>query len=136
MPKRPIPIPLAMVVCDTVIDDRRTGKKSIVGIFNIINAKKVPCMHPRLNVFLSLTEGNGDYSCLLSCVSMDGNKKIFEMKGPIRFLNPHQIVEFNFEIAGIRFPDYGDYRFEFYCENELVIARKMCIIKPQQPKMQ
>lgn len=129
MAKKPVPSPLAMIVCDAVIDDRRTAKKSIIGMFNNIHTSKVPAIHPKLNVFLALTEGHGDYNCLLQCVSEDGGKRVFHMEGPIRFQNPHQIVDFNFEIAGIIFPNYGEYRFEFLCEGKLVIARKIRILQ-------
>ena len=41
MVDKPSPIPLTMVICDTVIDDRKTGKKSLIGLFNNINADRV-----------------------------------------------------------------------------------------------
>jgi len=127
MSNKPIPAPLAMVICDDVIDDRRTGKKSLIGIFSNIYAQKVPCSHARLNVFLSLTEGIGDYDMKVRCVKVGEEKEIMSMGGPIKFANPNQIVEFNFEILGLIFPDYGDYRFEILCNNKPVIARKFIV---------
>ena len=124
MANKPIPLPLAMVICDTVIEDKKTGKKSLIGIFNNINVKKVPCVHPGLNVFISLTEGNGDYIAKLKCIYADKDEAIVELKGSIKFVNPHQITEFNFEISGLKLPEYGNYRFEFFCNEQLVISRK------------
>ena len=125
-------IPLSMVRCDTVIEDKRTGKKSLVGLFNNITVAKAPCTHPRLNVFISLTEGNGDYVGRLRCIKEGDEQEIFAMEGQVRFSNPRQILEYNFEIIGMAFPDFGNYRFEFLCNNELVIARKFMVSEQRE----
>ncbi|MDD4909825.1 MAG: hypothetical protein PHR44_04005 [Candidatus Omnitrophica bacterium] len=127
MKNKPNPIPLAMVLCDMVIDDRKTGKKSLVGIFSNINATKVPCIHPRLNVFISLTEGNGEYAGKLKCLYVDKDKTVAELAGPILFQSPHQIIDFNFELCGLPLVAFGNYRFDFYCNEELVISRKFTV---------
>ena len=116
-----------MVVCDTVIDDKRTNKKSLIGLFDNIYTSKIPSTHPRLNVFIVLTEGNGDYHCALKCVSEDTNKPLIELQGKIHCQNPQQKVEMNFEIIGLRFIDYGNYRFDFYCNDNPLISRKFFV---------
>jgi len=127
MANKPNLIPLAMLVCDTVIEDKRTNKKSLIGLFDNIFTSKLPCTHPRLNVFIVLTEGNGDYNCALKCVSEDTNKSLIELQGKIQSQNPQQKVEMNFEIIGLRFNDYGNYRFDFYCNDNLLISRKFLL---------
>ena len=131
MTQKPKPLSLAMMICDTVVDDRRTNKKSLIGLFNNITSSKIPCVHPRFNVFICLTEGNGDYGAKLRCLKVGDEREVFSMEGPIRFLNPRQILEFNFEILGMTFPSYGDYRFEFLCENQPVVARKFKVSRPK-----
>jgi len=132
MAQKPNPIALAMVVCDTVIDDRKTGKKSVIGMFNNITVSKVPALHPRLNIFISMTEGNGDYTCKLQCIYVDENSPVAELGGPIVFKNPQQIIEFNFELCGLPLPKYGTYRFDFYCNDIIVISRKFTVLPPKQ----
>ncbi|MDD4013399.1 MAG: hypothetical protein PHW14_04330 [Candidatus Omnitrophica bacterium] len=122
--KKPKPIPLTMVICDAVIDDKKTGKKSLIGLFNNISSGKMPCVHPRLNVFITMTEGYGNYDGVLRCVPSESGKQVMEMKGPLVFRDPHQVVELDFEINNIRFDQYGEYRFEFLCGGELLISRK------------
>ncbi|HPS20628.1 MAG TPA: hypothetical protein PKY78_06550 [Candidatus Omnitrophota bacterium] len=140
MTDKPSPIPLTMVICDTVIDDRKTGKKSLIGLFNNINAEKVPFIHSRMNVFICLTEGVGDYAGRLRCINMNTEKILFEMNGNVHFTNPHQVVEFDFELCGLNFPQFGEYRFELLCNDKLVIARQFKITenlkgsKPANPE--
>jgi len=122
MSNKPVPIPLAMVICDTVIQDKKTGKKTLVGLFNNVGAKKVPVIHPSLNVYIILTEGTGNYDGKLKCVVDDDI--VLEMGGPLVFKHPHQIAEWNFNLRNLPLPKFGDYRFEFYCNEELVLSRK------------
>jgi hypothetical protein len=122
MPK-PKPIALAIVICDTVIDDRKTGKKSLIGIFDNIFSKNVPCTHPCLNVFIALTQGIGKYKTEVHCIKSDDNKEIFKGQGEINFSDRKQRIEFNFELRGLTFPEYGEYRFEVLCDNQLIIGR-------------
>ena len=93
------PTSLALIICDAVIDDRETHKKTLVGIFNNVNAEKVPFRHPELHVFISLTDGNGAYRARLECRHRQSNEKVFELMGDIKFEDPNQVIELNFAIC-------------------------------------
>lgn len=131
MPIERLPPPkiLAFVICDSVIDDRATGKKSLIGLFNNISAKVFPCVHSILHVFVGLTEGHGEYQCSLTCIKDDGSKKVLNLSGPLKFNNPLDVAEVNFEIRGIVFPEPGVYRFEFNCDDVPVISRKFQVVE-------
>ena len=130
MPAKELPSPTALsfIICDTVIEDKRTNKKTLVGLFNNINAKSFPCTHAAMHVFIGLTEGRGKYKCTLSCEKDDSSQKLFELPGSIEFKNPLAVVEINFEIRGVRFIEGGTYRFEFSCNNIPVISRKFQVL--------
>lgn len=122
--EKPKPIPLAMILCDTMIEDRLTGKKSLIGIFNNIAARKIPCQHANLNVFCILTEGIGQYRGCLRCTSLTDGKSILNISGPINFPNRLATAEFNFELKNVVFPLAGQYVFELLCDDQPVISRK------------
>lgn len=126
---RPKLIPLGMTICDMVIQDVKTKKKSLIGIFSQINAVQAPIRHPRLSVFVALTEGNGSYQCELKCIRDDDNKTIMTANGSINFKDPQQVVELVFDLNGPAFPDFGHYRFEFSAEGEPVISRKFNVVR-------
>lgn len=127
MNKKPKPIVLAMVICDTVIEDRLTNKKTLIGTFNRIIISKIPCIHPCLNVFLALTEGIGEYDGQLRCINVEEDKSILDLGGKINFRDIKEIIEFNFELRGIVFPQFGEYRFEFFCNNEPLCSRRFIV---------
>jgi len=128
---RPKLIPLAMVVCDSVIQDVKTKKKSLIGIFSQINAVKTPVRHPQLSVFVILTEGNGRYDCELRCLYDRDNRLVMKANGSIEFNSPQQILELVFDLNGPVFPEFGPYRFEFLVEGEPLISRKLTVVEMQ-----
>ena len=131
---RPKLIPLGMIICDTVIQDIKTSKKSLIGLFSQINAVRKPIQHPKMTVFLVLTEGNGRYECELRCVRDDDDTVIMKANGGIDFKSPQQVLELAFDLNGPVFPDFGHYRFEFFAEGEPVISRKFRVARAQLPR--
>ena len=125
MPKPP-PTALAMAICDDTIEDKMSGKKTLVGLFSNITVKACPFRHPEINIFMVLTNGHGDYNARLKCLKEDG-QVIADLSGRVHFPDPSAIVEFNFELLGLGFPSYGLYRFEFYCDGVSVISRKFMV---------
>ena len=60
MPDKPQPKYLAMLLCDYLVMDAETRNKSLIGIFNRVNASRFPVRHDRMHVFIALTNGHGD----------------------------------------------------------------------------
>ena len=73
MGKPPKPIVNAMLVCDKVITETGTNKKSLIGIFENINAYKFPCIHHFLAVYIKLTDANGRYKFRLELVDLEND---------------------------------------------------------------
>ena len=132
MVETPPPRALAFIICDSVIDDKATHKKSLIGLFNNIYANKFPATHSSLNVFLSLTGGHGDYQCSLVCGKDDESMRLVQIDGTLKFNNPLAVVEVKFEIRGIVFPEDGTYRFDFLCADVPIVSRKFNVVKVER----
>jgi mRNA interferase RelE/StbE len=50
---------LSLAICETVIEDKRTGNKTVVNIFDRISAPRFPLLFPRLTVFAALSGLHG-----------------------------------------------------------------------------
>ena len=109
-------------IADAFLKFIKTGKKSLIGLFNSINAKSVPTAHPSLNVYITLTEGHGSYEGKLRCLI--DNNTVLEIGGPLTFKHPRQIAEWNFTLRNLPLPKFGEYRFELLCDEKPVISRK------------
>ncbi len=128
------PMGLALVLCDTIIEDRATGKKSLIGLFDRLGSSQFPCMHPHLSILVSLTSGKGKYPCEILCTHVDGDKA-FGGKGEIELKSPHQVVDIAFNFHGVRFPKPGIYNLQFLCDGFPVMTRRL-FIEQIQPKKQ
>ena len=130
--EKPRPVSLAMLLCDYVIEDKQSNKKSLIGLFSNISAKQFPASHYRMNVFVVLCDGHGEYDGELRCVSADTDKEVSTMKGPVVFPDPNAVIEFNFEMFGVTFPEPGDYIMQFLCDDEIVIQRRLTITQIEE----
>lgn len=124
MTQQPTPSGLAIVVCDQVIEDKLTNKKSLIGIFNSIAHSSFPCRHPALCVFVSLTEGRGACQARLRIIHEETAQPVAEVNGQIEFKDVNTVVELVFNFMGLEFPAPGLYAIEFYCEDALVLERR------------
>lgn len=131
---KPSPSGLAIVVCDQIIEDKLTSKKSLIGIFNNIAGQSFPCRHPQVCVFVSLTEGRGQYNARLRIVNEETHTAVADVSGQLQFPDIHAVVELVFNLVGLVFPAPGLYSIEFYCDDALVLERRFNLTKVQPGK--
>jgi len=125
--KKSLPLGLAIIICDTVIADQETEKKSLIGLFNSLWANKFPVAHHEIHVFISLTGGNGYYNCALNCINESTGKIIAETNGPIDFKNPNDVIELDFCFRNLVFPEPGNYSFEFLCDGAMLFHKRFMV---------
>ena len=124
---------IALIICDQVITDARTHKKTLVGIFNQIAARKFPVVHPNLGIFLSISQGKGAYDGKLKLIHEDSDETLVSLNGNVKFENPLQIVEVSFIINNLGFKQAGNYRFEFTCDDIPVLTRRFIVSQLNPP---
>jgi hypothetical protein len=129
MRKKSQPMGLVILICDTLIEDKKTKKKSLIGLFNSLKAISFPVCHPEIHVFVGLTAGNGKYNCQLNCINESNGKVIAETEGPIEFISPNDVIELDFCFHNLIFPEEGNYSFEFLCEAEMIFHRRFIVRK-------
>lgn len=89
---------LAMILCDLVITDAETNKKSLIGLFDRIETTVLPCIVPDLHVYLSLTDGHGRLPIVLTCVLSESPEVLFRGEVVVEFQDPLQVVELPFRL--------------------------------------
>ncbi|MEA2011979.1 MAG: hypothetical protein U9O87_02685 [Verrucomicrobiota bacterium] len=132
--KRETPMGLSLIICDTMIEDKNTGKKSLIGIFDRLASMNFPCMHPTLSVFVSMTSGRGEYPCEIVCKHKAGEEIAFNAKGKVLMKDPNQVVDIVFNFRNIKFPSKGVYWLQFLVDDVPVMMRQLTLaqIKPQE----
>lgn len=120
---------IALMLCDQVIDDKRSNNKSYIGAFNAIYAQVLPCVHPRACILASLTNLMGPHELTVSIKSPTDNK-LFEAKMPIDLPDPLQVADFVFEIMGMPLSETGTYFVDVYCDNSHLASRRFQVLLP------
>ena len=132
----PSPAGLAIVVCDQIIEDKRTNKKSLIGIFNQIAAGEFPCRHPQLAVFVSVTEGRGRYPVRLRMAHEETAETVVDVNGELELTDVNMVAELGFDLLGVVFPKPGLYSIEFYCDDALILERRFHVAQVELPPQQ
>ena len=120
------PLVQAFLVCEQVITDERSHRKSLINVFDHIHTRAFPLMIPRLTVFASMSNGNGAMDIELRCVKGDQSRPLFVTKGPVEFPDPNAMVDLVIELH-VSFPEPGMYSFVLSCEDDLLAERRFHI---------
>jgi hypothetical protein len=128
-----MPIGLALISCDTVIEDRRSGKKSLIGLFGQLNVRKLPYIHPSMSLFVSMTGGTGEHACEVLCSSAGQKNPVFSVKGKIKFDHPQQVIDMVFQLQSIRFPQADTYWIKVIVDEVPLMMRPLVVVQHQKP---
>jgi hypothetical protein len=112
MADAPIPSVVAMLVCDQVIVEQGTGKKSLIGVFENVNSTAFP-MQARLAIYAKLVDASGHYDFLIRLVNLKDETKVAEIKAEAN-IDPMAPAEFAINFVGMIFPEPGKYEFQLY----------------------
>ena len=120
------PIILTIQVCDSVVLDQRTGRASVLNIFETINAPKYPATHHSMTFFSELTNGHGKVDINVKLVDVqEDDRAIAEVKSEVVFANVKQICRCILTFGGVTFPKKGEYRFQLFLNRELAGERRL-----------
>ena len=122
------PVCVATVICNEIIEDKRTGNKSIIGIFNAIATTLVPATHPRMTVMASVTNAEREITVRLILRGPEGREMLSaEARVPTR--GPGEVVDLLFELNNITFDEFGDYVFELIYGVKVIGARRFMVVE-------
>ena len=125
----PTPKANAMLICDYVITEKTTNKKSLIGIFENIGAAHFPCRHNSLSVYVKLTEAHGSYRFRLELMDLKNYVSIgkTEMPQDIPIDNPLTSYQLVFNLNGLQFAHPGEYEFRIFA-NDKIFGQKSFVV--------
>jgi hypothetical protein len=116
------PLCLALIICNEVIEDKRSGNKTLVSLFNSIMTAQLPASHPRMFLFASLTSGTGEWTFSFRITAPSG-KEVMRMQDTARFEDPligHDLVV---ELRNLPIEEAGVYFVDLFL-NEMPVANR------------
>ena len=115
MPESSIPSVVAMLICDQIITEVGTNKKSLVGIFDRFVSLNFPAPVQRLAVYVKLADALGDYSFKLRIVKLKDESLIGELAIQASISNMDSYAELAVNLVNaITVPEAGKYEFQLY----------------------
>jgi len=118
-PRHTLPLIHAMLICERVIVEEGSKKKTLVGIFARITCKKLPLIWPELWLYINLSDVVRRHIIKTELVCLEDNRQLLEVKG---ILEPKKLL--NWELAwsfrGIRFEKEGNYSFRFWVDDDII----------------
>ncbi len=120
---KPIPIVRAFLVCDLIVAEQGTGKKTLIGVFDEITSKKFPSAIQRLSVYVRTVDAVGNNRFNLKLVHLDTDTMVGESglagdAGP----DPLGGVDLTWNIPVLTLPGPGTYEFQLFA-NDIWIGR-------------
>ncbi len=130
MPEVIKPSVQAFLVCDQVIEDSLTKKKSAIGIFTHLQAFAFPFQHQQIGLYFCLTDAGGPYHFDIDLVYLNNEQLICRATLPdIVIADRLQISDFGINIPSLTFPAPGRYEFRLLMERHLIAQKGFNVIQ-------
>ena len=124
----------AFLVCDTIIIDSLTGKKSIIGAFTHLWAKTFPCQHPQMGVYFCLNDAEGPYQFEIQLVYLDKDQTVGKGAiSPIEIKDRLETHDFGLNISTLVFPGPGRYEFRLFANGQFITQKDFYVIQQELP---
>ena len=120
----PKPEVKAFLLCDYVLHEAGSNKKSLIGIFEQVNSPRFPFRHGKMSVYANLADAHGSYELTLRLVRLRDGKILLEAKGMrVTVGDPLQVSELGVNLEGIVFEEPGKYEFALYGNEQFLQSK-------------
>ena len=125
----PHPALNAMLICDMTIREEVTGKTSLIGIFENIEARQFPVRHGLLCVYAKLTDAQGEYDIRLDLVRLDDLTLIGQAQIHATLEDRMGVAELDFQLGNLVFERPGRYEFRLWANNRVVGNKSFTVVQ-------
>jgi hypothetical protein len=125
------PICVALVICDVIVEDKRSGNKTLVGLFNSIVAPQFPAVHPRMFLMASLTSGRGTWPFTFRITAPSG-RELLRMEEAARFVDPLAVHDVVVELRNLPLEETGVHFVDLMLM-DLPVANRRFTVQTESP---
>lgn len=121
----------ALLVCDHIITEVGTNKRTIVGVFEVIFAQDFPHSHA-IGVYFKFTDASGNYVFRFDLVDLERNQVIGSIPtNSLTVQDPLQAYELVIAQIGMLFPHPGRYEVQVYANDQICAQKTLSVVQPQ-----
>ena len=124
----------AFLVCDCVIEDSLTKKKSLIGIFTHLQAFSFPFQHQQLGLYFCMTDAEGTYHFDIDLVYVTTDQLVCRAALPHIVIGDRlKITDFGINIPALVFPAPGRYEFRLRMDGHVIARKDFNVIQLSTP---
>jgi hypothetical protein len=109
-----IPSVVAMLVCDQIIAEQLTNKKTLIGVFDNFRSLRFPVPIPRLAIYVKMADAAGKYLFKLRLVQLKDESLVAEIGIEAMIPDALQYSELAINLLNVVIPEPGKYEFQLY----------------------
>ena len=134
MTDSPTPSIQAFLVCDSVIEDSLTKKKSLIGLFTHLQAMTFPFQHHQLGLYFCLTDAEGTYHFDIDLMHVNTDQLVCRASLPDIVIGDRlQIADFGINVPALLFPSPGRYEFRLRMNGRVIAQKDFSVIQVAPP---
>ena len=123
------PVCVAIVICNEIIEDKRTSNKTLVSLFNSIGVPALPATHPRLFLMASLTNLREETAVSFSLKSPSG-KELLRINGAANSGDdPLSVIDLVVEVLGLVLGEEGVHFVDVLAGDMLLGSRRFTVAR-------
>jgi len=128
------PIVKSFLIADTVLQDRLTGKWSIIGVFDRVMAPQFPVVHPTVSLYLRLSDAQGRYKLRVEFRDVS-DRRVGLFEGiEVDVKDPAQAIEVGLPTHMLPLEKPGKYQFQLYINDEFAASADLSVVQIQVQK--
>ena len=130
------PIVKSFLIADAVLQDRLTGKWSIIGVFDRVMSPSFPVVHPTVALYLRLSDAQGKYKIRVEFRD-DADRRVGLFEGiELEVKDAAQAIEVGLPTHMLPLEKPGKYQFQLFINDEYCSSAELTVIQmpaPQRP---
>ena len=115
-PSEVVPLLVAVLVCDAAHADAATGKKSLLGIFDILSAKQFP-IKQRISLYFKVADAEGFYNFEVRFVHSDSGEVLAGANGELIAGDRLTSTDMYIAFTPLDLPKEGRYEFQIWANS-------------------
>ena len=123
------PVCVAIVICNEIIEDKRTSNKTLVSLFNSIGVASLPATHPRLFLMASLTNLREEMPICFSIKGPSGREILRVNGGATSGGDPLAVIDLIVEVLGLSIQEEGVHFVDVLTGDKLLGSRRFSVQK-------
>lgn len=128
------PVCVSMLICHDVIEDKRSGNKSLFNLFNAVGAVSLPATQQRMTVVATMTNLLRETPLQLVVRTPSGREEV-SATGLLGAADPEDAVDVLFELHGMQISEFGLFQVELTSIGERLSMRRFRVIKVNPDEM-